>query len=121
MAMWEPLMPGLQEMDVGKKEILESQSLTTKHRSRLFILIEILAILVTYGENGMLRTHIMQRINTNSSKIDDYLKSLKEQNLVEIIERNKKWTVFITEKGFRVYKALKRADKLLIKPTKIPL
>ena len=121
MAMWEPLMPGLQEMDVGKSEIPERQSSTIKHRSRLFILIEILAILVTYGEHGILRTHIMQRINTNSSKIDDYLEGLEEQNLVKIIERNKKWAVFITEKGFRVYKILKRADRLLAKPTKISL
>ncbi len=119
MAMWEPLMPGLQEMDVGKNETPESQSLTIKHRSRLLILIQILAILVTYGEHGMLRTHIMQRVNTNSSKIDDYLEGLKEQNLVKIIERNKKWTVFITEKGFGVYKALKRVDRLLTKSTKI--
>ncbi|MEM1988752.1 MAG: winged helix-turn-helix domain-containing protein [Candidatus Woesearchaeota archaeon] len=64
-------------------------------RSKLEILNDILDVIYNQGEVKI--THLMYKANLSYKKLKDYLEKLKENDMVEIDEKNN--TVKLKEKG----------------------
>lgn len=68
---------------------------TSKRRDKLYIIAEILEI----AKDGVLKTQIMYRANLSFTQLNDYLKFMLQNELLEKITSNDKEIYKATEKG----------------------
>lgn len=90
----------------------ETEFLTRKYRSDVEIFYEILNAIVSSGERGIKKTHLMYRTNLNSKMLAKYLDVLIKSNIVEEIEYRKEKIIRLGPNGTLAYISLGNVNKL---------
>lgn len=88
-----------------------------KYRSDTEILYEILRVIVSAGERGIKKTHLMYKTNLNSKMLSRYLEILKASNAIEEIKFGKQKIVRLSPLGKTAYASLKTLVSILFPPT----
>lgn len=84
-------------------------STSTKRRDKLYIVAEILEIV----RDGVLKTQIMYRANLSFTQLNEYLKFMLKNELIEKIQVNEKEVYKATEKGLDFLQRYREITELL--------
>ncbi len=84
-----------------------------KYRSDTEILYEILKVIVSSGEGGIKKTHLMYRTNLNSKMLQRYLDMLQNANIIEENQYGKQKIVRLSPLGKTAYASLKTLIQIL--------
>jgi predicted transcriptional regulator len=82
---------------------------TSKRRDKLYIIAEILEI----AKDGVLKTQIMYRANLSFTQLNDYLKFMLKNALLEKVLLNDKEVYKATEKGMNFLQRYREITELL--------
>jgi len=82
---------------------------TSKRRDKLYIIAEILEI----AKDGVLKTQIMYRANLSFTQLNDYLKFMLKNALLEKVLWNDKEVYKATEKGMNFLQRYREITELL--------
>ena len=82
---------------------------TSKRRDKLYIIAEILEI----AKDGVLKTQIMYRANLSFTQLNDYLKFMLKNALLEKVLLNDKEVYKTTEKGMNFLQRYREITELL--------